>query len=95
MLQSCVTSIMYCIILIIPGSKSIIESVVEKDPLIFQYCLKTQLTKLVCEPLQKQLKLEHFYSTPLPCLIIVNGLDECLEEDSQVKLILALASIIQ
>jgi len=94
-LKSFVASIAYCIALVVPGSKPIIESVVEMDPLIFRYSLETQLTKLVCEPLQKLLEQGYFCSTPLPRLIIVDGLDECLDEDSQVKLVSTLASIIQ
>lgn len=94
-LKSFVASIAYCIALVVPGSKPIIESVVEMDPLIFQYTLDTQLTKLVCEPLQKLLEQDNFCSTPWPRLIIVDGLDECLDEDSQVKLVSALAGIIR
>ena len=94
-LKSFVASIAYCIALVVPGSKPIIESVVQMDPLIFRYSLETQLTKLVCEPLSKVLEQGHFCSTPLPRLIIVDGLDECLDEDSQIKLVSALASIIQ
>jgi len=94
-LKSFVASIAYCITLVIPGSKSIIESVVERDPLIFQYALETQLTKLVCQPLQKLLEQDNFCNTPWPRLIVVDGLDECLDEDSQVKLVAALAGIIR
>jgi len=47
--KSFVASIAYCIALVVPGSKPIIE-VVEVDPLIFQYSLETQRTKVVFEP---------------------------------------------
>ena len=94
-LKSFVASIAYCIALVVPGSKPIIESVVEMDPLIFQYTLEKQLTKLICEPLQKLLEQDNSYGTPWPRLLVVDGLDECLDEDSQEKLVSTLAGIIR
>ena len=65
------------------------------DPLIFQYTIEKQLTKLICEPLQKLLEQDNSYSTPWPRLLVVDGLDECLDEDSQEKLVSTLAGIIR
>ncbi|CAA7270552.1 unnamed protein product [Cyclocybe aegerita] len=87
-----VASLAYCIALTVPPARVLIEQVVESNPLIFQYSLDTQLAKLVLEPLQHLFNQETPRLAPQPLLILIDGLDECLDEDSQAQLIKAISS---
>ena len=47
------------------------------DPAIFQRSIEAQLTTLIINPLTQLSKTGTFQSTPVPNLIIIDGLDEC------------------
>ena len=78
--RSFVATIAYQICLASPGLRSAVSSAVEYDPLVFDRSLRTQLKLLVMDPL-----LANFANQPqrAPCLIVVDGLDECLDQASQ------------
>ncbi|KDR68171.1 hypothetical protein GALMADRAFT_79011, partial [Galerina marginata CBS 339.88] len=76
-------SIAYQVAVNLPQSRSLIESVVEKDPAIFQRSFQVQLNALVLEPLIQISQTGIFSVTQVPYLIIIDGLDECLETKVQ------------
>jgi len=78
--RSFVATIAYQICSISPGIRAAVSSVIEYDPLVFSRSLRTQLKLLVMDPL-----LANFANEPqrAPCLIVVDGLDECLDQASQ------------
>jgi len=65
----------------IPGARSDIASVINNDPLIFNKSLLIQLMSLVVEPLQR------LGDTVSQHLIIIDGLDECVDRASQVTIL--------
>ena len=83
-----VANIAYCVTRVSSDARERIEAVIETDPLIFSYSVKEQFTKLVLEPLQL---LEHKKQL-FPKLVIIDGLDECLDKDAQTNLIRLLSS---
>ena len=60
-----------------------IEAAVERDPAIFQRTVEEQLTTHIIEPLTQLFKTGVLQSTPVPNLIIIDGLDECRERQVQ------------
>ena len=87
-----VANIAYRITSVIPGAREPINTIIEADPLIFSYSVEMQLTKLVFEPLRLLVDQGHFSNWQFPPLILIDGLDECLDEDSQTNLIQLLSS---
>ena len=94
--RSFVATIAYQICLISPGLRKAVCSAVEYDPIVFERSLQTQLKLLVMDPL-----LANYANEPqsAPRLIVVDGLDECLDHAHQrdilhVLLYLATASSI-
>ncbi|KAJ2927018.1 hypothetical protein H1R20_g10078, partial [Candolleomyces eurysporus] len=72
-----------------PGLKEYIGSAVEEDALIFSKSLTAQMRILICEPVRRlhasrKLDLPSFRYT-----ILIDGLDECLGEENQDKILKA------
>ncbi|KAJ2935589.1 hypothetical protein H1R20_g1505, partial [Candolleomyces eurysporus] len=65
-----------------------IRAAVEDDPLIFDKSLRTQMSTLIAEPLQRFKNIGMDFST-LPYTILIDGLDECMGEDRQAELLTA------
>ncbi|CAA7269440.1 unnamed protein product [Cyclocybe aegerita] len=83
-------TIAYQITLAIPAARAHIEAVVEAHPLILSYScerLEEQFIKLIFEPLRVLSEQGHFSQDTLPPLIVIDGLDECLDEGAQTALI--------
>jgi len=78
--RSFVSTIAYQICSISSAIRTMVSSVIEYDPLVFSRSLRTQLKLLVMDPL-----LANFANEPqrAPCLIVVDGLDECMDHASQ------------
>ena len=87
-----IANIAYRVVCVIPDAREHIEAVIKADPLILSYSIETQLTKLVLEPLQLLAHQGYFLSRPFPQLIIIDGLDECLDTKAQTNLIKLLSS---
>ncbi|KAJ3516577.1 hypothetical protein NLJ89_g1043 [Agrocybe chaxingu] len=87
-----VANIAYRIACVIPAARRHIEMAIEADPLLLSCSLETQFAKLVVGPLQALAEQGMFSQTPLPPLILIDGLDECLDRTSQMKLIQLLSS---
>ena len=74
-----------------PTIKEALSNAIEKDLLIFSKSLRTQLVSLVIEPLLS------FYANgthTLPCLIVIDGLDECVDKSGQRDILETIAYLI-
>ncbi|KAF8166170.1 hypothetical protein BJ912DRAFT_1068046 [Pholiota molesta] len=80
----------------IPEIKPYLESVIERDPLIFDKCIATQLQSLVVDPL-KALATSGFFNdlNPWVRLILIDGLDECDDPRMQSMILRALANMLR
>ncbi|KAF9525366.1 hypothetical protein CPB83DRAFT_553699 [Crepidotus variabilis] len=74
-----------------PTLKSAIESAIKRDPEIVNASLEDQFQHLIVSPL-KSLKVN---DGTLPLVILIDGLDECHNEDNQTKLLNLVTSIPQ
>jgi len=73
----------------VPGVRDDIASVINNDPLIFNRTLSIQLMSLVIEPLAR------LGDTLSQNLIIIDGLDECVDGVSQLTILRALFDSVQ
>ena len=88
-------NIIYHTICVIPGIHGTINDTIEADPLIqLSYSIEEQLTELFFKPLQLLVDQGHFLHTWFPPLILIDGLDECLDKNTQTNLIQLLSSSI-
>ena len=87
-----VANIAYRITSVIPGAREPINTIIEADPLIISYSVEIQLTKLVFEPLRLLIDQGYFSNRLFPPLIVIDGLDECLDKNSQTNLIQLVSS---
>ena len=74
-----VATIAYQIAVVIPGVRGLMESVIENDPLILSRSLMTQFTTLIVEPLEHLFEISMEEQVNRPNLIIIDGLDECMD----------------
>jgi hypothetical protein len=79
----------------LPQARDAIEAAVERDPAIFQYSVEAQLTTLIIQPLTKLSETDIFQSTPVPNLIIIDGLDECRGRQVQQHILHAVSSALK
>jgi len=86
-----VATIAYQVARAIPASRPYIEHAVNWDPMIFNQTVDTQLYRLIIEPLQS-LHSTGFNFKDYPHVIIVDGLDECSEENAQSGIVMSLAA---
>ena len=82
-----VANIAYRVAFVIPGAREPINAVIEADPLTLSYSVEMQLKKLVFEPLRLLVDQGYFSNQQFPRLIVIDGLDECLDKDSQTNLV--------
>ena len=87
-----VANIAYRITSVIPGAREPINTIIEADPLILSYSVEIQLKKLVFEPLRLLIDQGYFSNRLFPPLIVIDGLDECLDKNSQTNLVQLLSS---
>src|SRR5208282_2370120 len=90
-----IASIAYQISLNLPEARDAIEAVVERDPAIFQSSVASQLKALIIDPLTQLSETGSFHSTPVPYLIIIDGLDECHDSQVQRHILHALSGALQ
>ena len=93
--KSLIASIAYQITLNVPEARAAIEAAVDRDPAIFHRSLEAQLTMLVIEPLAHLSRTRISPSTPVPNLIIIDGLDECRDPQVQQHILHAVSSALQ
>ena len=70
----------------------LINAAMESDPLILSYSVEVQLTKLVLEPLRLLADQGYFINQQSPQLVVIDGLDECLDKSAQTNFIKFLSS---
>ena len=87
-----VANIAYRVASVIPGAREPINTIIEADPLILSSSVEMQLTKLVFEPLRLLVDQGYFSNRPFAPLIVIDGLDECLDKESQTNLVQILSS---
>ncbi|KDR67310.1 hypothetical protein GALMADRAFT_161715 [Galerina marginata CBS 339.88] len=75
-------SLAYQVAVNLPQAKSLIEAIVENDPAIFQRSFRAQFNTVILEPLM-QLYETSTFPIPHPHLMIIDGLDECTDTNSQ------------
>jgi len=80
-----IPTLAYAITQSVPAARSLIVKAVESDPHIFSRSLEIQLLKLVLEPLTHLSEIPT--SSDLPHVIIVDGLDECVQAKEQKALL--------
>lgn len=87
-------TIVYSITQFIPETRQLIELAVEEDRHIFSRNLEAQFTKLVYGPL---IEASQILTPPcqLPYVMIVDGLDECLNQEEQMALLRLFTFIFQ
>jgi hypothetical protein len=64
----------------------------EVDPLILSYSVEVQLTNLVLEPLRLLADQGYFINRKFPHVVVIDGLDECLDTGAQTNFIQFLSS---
>jgi len=74
-----VATIAYQIAVVIPGVRGLMETVIENDPLILSRSLITQFTALIVDPLEQHFEISAGEHMVRPYLIIIDGLDECMD----------------
>ncbi|KAF9541365.1 hypothetical protein CPC08DRAFT_463421 [Agrocybe pediades] len=68
-----------------------ILSAIQKDPLIFKKTLHEQFTSLIVQPLRAHFSKDPSAQLRVPFLIVVDGLDECIDRDAQKAILTGLA----
>jgi len=91
-MEPLVANIAYCVARVIPTTNELIKNAIEADPLILTSSIEVQLIKLVLEPLRLLADQGYFSSGKFARLVVIDGLDECLDQDAQTNLIEFLAS---
>jgi len=86
-MKSVLATLAYNITLSVPASRPLITAAIERDPLIFLRPFKRQFKNLVLEPL---LQLSQ-QGVTYPTVIIIDGLDECLNHDEWTILLHAIS----
>jgi len=87
-----VTNIAYRVACVIPATHNVINTAMEADPLILSYSVEVQFTKLVLEPLRLLADQGYFVNRQSPLLVVIDGLDECLDKGAQTDFIQFLSS---
>ncbi|KAF4614113.1 hypothetical protein D9613_008200 [Agrocybe pediades] len=72
-----------------------ILSAIKKDPLIFKKTLQRQFTSLVSQPLNAYFSRDESTQHRMPFVIVIDGLDECIDRASQKATLTGLASSVQ
>jgi len=82
--KSLISTIAYQIFFSVPAAQHGILSAIGNDPLIFTKTLHHQFNKLIIQPLRNSYKELETLDEPWNCgLVVIDGLDECLDPDTQ------------
>ncbi|KAF4621685.1 hypothetical protein D9613_012814 [Agrocybe pediades] len=88
-----VATLSYQISLVLPEFRDAVATFVEEDPLIFARSISTQFNTLIIRPFWRVLTNHSVSLSTIPCLIIIDGLDECSAVNSQRDLLLTLHEV--
>ncbi|KDR74801.1 hypothetical protein GALMADRAFT_1334259, partial [Galerina marginata CBS 339.88] len=93
--RSLIATIAYQASLCFPDIRDHIIGTIEHDPLIFTRSLDSQILSLLIEPLQEHIDSGYFNATTPARVVIIDGLDECEDGNSQVKILEAISKSLQ
>ena len=87
-------TLVYQLLKAVPALKAIVSEIIEADPLIFEQAPEIQISSLFVKPINELLR-HSSGSTPisLPHLIIVDGLDECGNAETQCRILKVLLNL--
>ena len=74
-----VATIAYQIAVVIPDVRGLMEAAIDNDPHLLSRSLITQFTALIVDPLEHLFENSVGEHMDLPSLIIIDGLDECMD----------------
>jgi hypothetical protein len=74
-----IATITYQVAVVIPGVRALMEATIDNDPHLFSRTLITQFTALIVDPLEQLCETSVGEHRNLPHLIIIDGLDECMD----------------
>ncbi|KDR74797.1 hypothetical protein GALMADRAFT_26562, partial [Galerina marginata CBS 339.88] len=89
--RSLIATIAYQVSLCFPDIRDRIAGAINHDPFIFSRSLKSQIYSLITEPLQGRIEAGYFNIPNAPRIIVIDGLDECEDMDSQIKILDAIS----
>ncbi|KAF5314306.1 hypothetical protein D9619_011758 [Psilocybe cf. subviscida] len=90
--RSLVSTIVYQLYTLLPPpEQNRILTVIDRDPLIFTKSLLAQFEALIVDPLQPLFNSGSWTS----CLVIIDGLDECLDRNMQRNVLLTLSASVR
>ncbi|KDR69201.1 hypothetical protein GALMADRAFT_145603 [Galerina marginata CBS 339.88] len=89
-----IPTIAYQISTTFPSTREGIIKAIDRDPLIFTRSLSTQFSALVVEPLQSLIDSGYFGEPTSPRLILIDGLDECLDRKVQKNILEVISSVL-
>ncbi|KDR74695.1 hypothetical protein GALMADRAFT_141048 [Galerina marginata CBS 339.88] len=89
--RSLIATIAYQVSLCFPDTRNRIAGAIGRDPLIFSRSLNSQISSLIIGPLQERIDAGYFNGPKSARIIIIDGLDECDDRDSQVKILDAIS----
>ncbi|KAF4617269.1 hypothetical protein D9613_006361 [Agrocybe pediades] len=90
---SLVATLAYQLYCAFPGTelrKDILSTIAE-EPLIFKKTLQQQFTALILKPLTNHLSKPQSTQQPVPFLIVIDGLDECIDRSAQKAILTGVA----
>ncbi|KAF5318671.1 hypothetical protein D9619_010912 [Psilocybe cf. subviscida] len=94
--RSLVSTIVYQLYTLLPPpEQGRILAVIDRDPLIFTKSLLAQFEALIVDPLQPLVDSGFWTSVNAPHLVIIDGLDECLDRKMQRNVLLLLSAAVR
>ncbi|KDR74795.1 hypothetical protein GALMADRAFT_30904, partial [Galerina marginata CBS 339.88] len=93
--RSLIATIAYQASLCFPDIRDRIIGTIEHDPLIFTRSLDSQILSLIIEPLQERITSGYFNTVTPARIVVIDGLDECEDRKSQVKILEAISKSLQ
>ncbi|KAF5315207.1 hypothetical protein D9619_007090 [Psilocybe cf. subviscida] len=94
--RSLVATIVYQLYYLLPPTaQSRVLAVIDQDPLIFTKSLLAQFETLIVNPLQSVFDNGLWTSASAPRLVIIDGLDECLNREMQRNILLVLSASVR
>ncbi|KAF9548170.1 hypothetical protein CPC08DRAFT_347511 [Agrocybe pediades] len=78
-----------------PEVQKDILSAIQEDPLILKNTIQQQFTSLIIRPLMNHFSKDRSTQQPVPFLIVVDGLDECIDRNAQKAILTGLAESVR
>jgi hypothetical protein len=86
-----ISTLAYQLSLTIPAMRDYVADAIGRDPTIFSQTLLAQITKLIIEPLNGIVSNKNNVEILATKCIVIDGLDECVNEEGQAEILGALA----